>query len=78
MTHEITITVDDAVYQTLKPMVEQQTIGLLLHEFIQNHTKQHPIASISALCGTLHHVKHQIYVTKLTGLYEYSRFVMLA
>ena len=56
MAHELTITVDDAVYQTLKPFVEQQTIGSLLYEFIQNRTKQRPAPSITALRGTLHKI----------------------
>jgi predicted CopG family antitoxin len=56
MLHELTITVDDAVYQTLKPMVEQQTIGSLLYEFMQNRTKERPIPSITSLRGTLHHI----------------------
>jgi predicted CopG family antitoxin len=54
--HELTITVDDAVYQTLKPLVEQQTIGSLLYEFIQNRTKQRSAPSIAALRGTLHKI----------------------
>jgi predicted CopG family antitoxin len=56
MLHELTITVDDAVYQTLKPMVEQQTIGTLLYEFMQKHTKKKPIPSIRSLRGTLQRV----------------------
>jgi predicted CopG family antitoxin len=56
MAHELTITVDDAVYQTLKPLVEQQTIGSLLYEFMQNRTKQRPAPSIAALRGTLHKI----------------------
>jgi len=56
MVHELTITVDDTVYQTLKPLVEQQTIGSLLYEFIQNRTKQRPAPSITALRGTLHKI----------------------
>jgi len=56
MLHELTITVDDAVYQTLKPMVEQQTIGSLLYEFMQNRTKERPILPITSLRGTLHKV----------------------
>ena len=56
MLHELTITVDDVVYQTLKPMVEQQTIGPLLNEFIQNRFKDRTITSIAALRGTLHQV----------------------
>jgi len=54
MLHELTITVDDAVYQTLKPMLEQQTIGSFLREFINNHTKERSVSSITALRGTLH------------------------
>ena len=56
MLHELTITVDDKTYQTLKPMVEQQTIGLFLNEFIQNRTKERSIPAITALRGTLHQV----------------------
>jgi hypothetical protein len=55
MLHELTITVDDTIYQTLKPMVEQQTIGAFLYDFLQTHTKQRPVPSIAALRGTLHH-----------------------
>ena len=56
MAHELTITVDDAVYQTLKPMVEQQAVGSLLYEFIQNRTRDRPAPSIRALRGTLHQI----------------------
>ena len=56
MLHELTITVDDAVYQTLKPMLEQQTLGSFLHEFIQNRTKERSIHPITALRGTLHQI----------------------
>ena len=56
MLHELTIVVDDTVYQTLKPMVEQQTIGSFLHEFIQNRTAKRPIPDISALRGSLHKI----------------------
>jgi len=56
MLHELTITVDDSVYQTLKPMVEQQTIGSLLYEFLQNRTKERQINSIASLRGTLHKI----------------------
>jgi len=56
MLHELTITVDDAVYQTLKPMVEQQTISSFLYEFVQKHTKEHPVSSIASLRGTLHKI----------------------
>jgi len=53
MLHELTITVDDDVYQTLKPMVEQQTIGSLLNEFMQNRTPKRSAPSIASLRGTL-------------------------
>jgi predicted CopG family antitoxin len=56
MLRELTITVDDAVYQTLKPMVEQKTIGSLLYEFVQNRAKERPIPDIKVLRGTLHPV----------------------
>jgi len=56
MLHELTITVDDAVYQTLKPMVEQQTISSFLSEFMQNHTPKRPIPPIRSLRGTLHKI----------------------
>jgi hypothetical protein len=59
MLHELTITVDDTVYQTLKPMVEQQTIGSFLYEFLQTRLQnaaQRPVPSITALRGTLHQV----------------------
>jgi hypothetical protein len=53
MLHELTLTVDDTLYQTLKPMVEQQTIGAFLHDFLQTHAKQRPAPAITALRGTL-------------------------
>jgi len=56
MLHELTIVVDDAAYKTLKPMVEQQTIGTLLYEFIQSRAKKKPITDITALRGTLHQI----------------------
>jgi predicted CopG family antitoxin len=56
MLHELTITVDDAAYKALKPMIDQQTIGSLLHEFIQSRTKDRPIPDITTLRGTLHQV----------------------
>jgi predicted CopG family antitoxin len=56
MLHELTITVDDTVYQTLKPMLEQQTIDSFLREFIQSRTKERQIPSITALRGTLHQI----------------------
>ena len=56
MTHQLTINVDDTVYQTLKPMVEHDTIGALLCEFIQDRNKKQKTSSITALRGTLHKV----------------------
>ena len=56
MLRELTITVDDAVYQTLKPMIEQQTIGSFLHEFIKNRSKDQPAPDITELRGTLHQI----------------------
>jgi len=56
MTHQLTITVDDTVYQALKPMVEQETIGSLLHDFMKNRTKSQAAPSIKALWGTLHKI----------------------
>ena len=52
--HELTITVDDTVYQTLKPMVDQQTIGAFLYALLQTHSQQGPAPAITALRGTLH------------------------
>ena len=56
MLHELTIVVDDAAYKTLKPMVEQQTIGTLLCEFIQSRAKKRSMPNISELRGTLHRI----------------------
>jgi predicted CopG family antitoxin len=56
MLHELTITVDDTVYKTLKPLVDQQKIGPLLYEFIENRAKEQPIPDIKVLRGTLHQV----------------------
>jgi hypothetical protein len=54
MLHELTIIVDDAVYQTLKPMVEQQTIGNFLSDFLKTCIWKRQAPSIAALRGTLH------------------------
>ena len=56
MLHELTITVDEDIYQTLKPMVDQQTINSLLHDFVQNRIKEKSIPAITALRGTLHQI----------------------
>jgi len=54
--HELTITVDDAIYKILKPLVDKQMIGPLLYELIKNRAKERPIPDIKALRGTLHQV----------------------
>lgn len=58
MLHELTITVDDFLYETLQPMVEQQTIGEFLHEVLQVRPQStgRTVPSIAAFRGTLHHV----------------------
>jgi len=56
MLHELTITVDDTVYQSLKPMVEQQTISSLLYDFLQNRNKKRSTYPIASLRGTLHKI----------------------
>jgi predicted CopG family antitoxin len=56
MLHELTITVDDAVYQTLKPMIEEHTISSFLKEFVQNRNKDKLAPAITSLRGTLHQV----------------------
>jgi hypothetical protein len=38
MLHEMTITVDDADYETLRPFVERQTIGALLSQFARSRS----------------------------------------
>ena len=40
MLRELTFSVEETLYNTLKPMVEKQTIGNLLAEFIQNRNSQ--------------------------------------
>ncbi|MCL2179671.1 MAG: hypothetical protein FWB83_00950 [Treponema sp.] len=56
MMHQLTITVDDNVYQALKPMVEQETIGSFLNDFMKERQKSKTTSSITALRGTLHKV----------------------
>jgi len=53
MLHELTITVDDTIYKTLKPLVDQQMIGPLLNEFIQSRANDRPIPDIKVFRGTL-------------------------
>jgi hypothetical protein len=54
MLHELTITVDGAVYQTLKPMVEKQTIGAFLGDLLQSSPQKKPAIALSR--GTLHRI----------------------
>jgi len=56
MMRELTITVDDTVYNVLKPMVEQQTIGSFLHEFMQSRAKGLTVPSITEMRGSLHQI----------------------
>ena len=56
MRHELTISVDDAAYKALKPMIEQQTLGPLLYEFMQGRAKERSAPDITTLRGTLHQV----------------------
>ncbi|GHV92106.1 hypothetical protein AGMMS50268_26090 [Spirochaetia bacterium] len=58
MLHELTIAVDDALYETLQPMVEKQTIGKFLHEALQvrSQSAERSVPSIATFRGTLHHV----------------------
>jgi predicted CopG family antitoxin len=56
MLHELTIQVDDTVYKTLKPMIEQKTIGAFLHDLIQIHNKNRQAPAITALRRTLHQI----------------------
>ncbi|MDR1230080.1 MAG: hypothetical protein LBK61_01625 [Spirochaetaceae bacterium] len=59
MLHELTITVDDTVYQRLKPMVEQRTIGALLQDFLRiglENDEVRQVPDIKALRGTLGNV----------------------
>jgi len=56
MSHKLTITVDDDIYQTLKPMVDQETIGFFLCDFMQNYAKKQSISPITSLRGTLHRI----------------------
>jgi len=53
MSHEFTIAVDDTVYETLKPLIDQQTFGPLLCDFIQSRKKERPATDIIALRGIL-------------------------
>ena len=41
MLRKLTLTVDETLYNTLLPLVEKQTIGNLLAEFVQTKFHQH-------------------------------------
>jgi hypothetical protein len=41
MMRELTINVEETLYNTLIPMVEKQTIGNLLYEFVQTRFSYH-------------------------------------
>ena len=41
MLRELTFNVDEALYNTLMPLVERQTIGKLLAEFVKTRFNQH-------------------------------------
>jgi hypothetical protein len=58
MAHTLTITVDDKVYETLKPFVEQQTINSFLANIIRNDSQsvQLPHSNIADFRGSLHKV----------------------
>jgi hypothetical protein len=57
MLHELTITVDDTVYQTLKPLVDTHTIGAFLGNLLQSSRQSSPQKpAIAPLRGTLHRV----------------------
>ena len=58
MTHTLTITVNDAVYKTLKPFIEQETVGAFLENIIEKDSplQQKSTTEITALRGSLHQV----------------------
>jgi predicted CopG family antitoxin len=58
MSQTLTITVDDNVYETLKPFIEQKTLDLLISEAIGKYstTAQTTPSSISKLRGSLHNI----------------------
>jgi predicted CopG family antitoxin len=53
MAHQVTIAVDDTVYEALKPMIEQHTISVFLHEVFQSRLQNRAVPSIASLRGTL-------------------------
>ena len=58
MAHTVTITVDDTMYETLKPLIEQQTLGLFLSKVVEKKlpSAQVPFSGISGFRGSLHQV----------------------
>ena len=56
MAKTVTITVDDTVYETLKPLIEQQTIGDFLAKVIEKDITQTAPFGIASLRGSLHRV----------------------
>ena len=58
MAHTVTITVDDSVYETLKPFIEQQTVGEYLSKIIGKNspTSQALYPDIVGLRGSLHQI----------------------
>ena len=56
MAHTITITVDDIVYEKLKPFMEQQTVNAFLSEVMEKKMLPTPTphSEIGAMRGSLH------------------------
>jgi len=56
MAHTVTITVDDMVYEKLKPLIDQQTIGAFLSDVMDKKYQHTPIShpGITAMKGSLH------------------------
>ena len=56
MAHTITITVEDTIYEKLKPFIEQQTIGAFLSEIVGKNSLNKPTthSGIAAMRGSLH------------------------
>lgn len=58
MAHKLTITVDDRVYETLKPFIEKQIVGEFLSKALGQDSQPIPSPpfSISGMRGSLHKV----------------------
>ena len=58
MAHTLTITIDDTIYETLKPFIEQQTIDTFISTIIEKNlpSKQKLHSCIKSYKGSLHHV----------------------